>query len=172
MVKILSGWLHTGDIGKWLPTGGLQIIDRKNEMFKLSQGDFVSPIQIEAIYANSPLITQIYVTGKTERSFLVGIVVLDLPRFKQLPLVKALDGKESIEMIMENKEVKNAVIAELNKYAKQNGLQTIELIRNVHLTLQVLLNTLFCLRAYQQFNTKIVQFSGIYRRKWLDNFNP
>lgn len=131
-----EGWLHTGDIGKWLPTGALQIIDRKNEMFKLSQGDFVSPIQIEAIYANSSLITQIYVTGNTERSFLVGIVVLDLPRFKQLPLVKSLDGKEGIEVIMEKKEVKDQVIAELNKYAKENGLQTIELIRNVHLTLQ------------------------------------
>ncbi|PIC24886.1 hypothetical protein B9Z55_018028 [Caenorhabditis nigoni] len=132
-----EGWLHTGDIGKWLPTGALQIIDRKNEMFKLCQGDFVSPIQIEAIYANSPLITQIYVTGNTERSFLVGIVVLDLPRFKQLPSVKTLEGKgEAIEVIMEKKEVKDAVIVELNKYAKENGLQTIELIRNVHLTLQ------------------------------------
>uniref|UniRef100_A0A1I7TU95 long-chain-fatty-acid--CoA ligase n=1 Tax=Caenorhabditis tropicalis TaxID=1561998 RepID=A0A1I7TU95_9PELO len=131
-----EGWLHTGDIGRWLPSGALQIIDRKNEMFKLCQGDFVSPIQIESIYANSPLITQIYVTGNTERSFLVGIVVLDLPKFKEMPEVKAFEGKEEIEKIMERKEVKEAVIADLNKYAKANGLQLIELIRNVHMTLQ------------------------------------
>ncbi|CAI2355235.1 unnamed protein product [Caenorhabditis sp. 36 PRJEB53466] len=131
-----EGWLHTGDIGKWLPTGALQIIDRKNEMFKLCQGDFVSPIQIEAIYANSPLITQIYVTGSTERSFLVGIVVLDLSRFKQLPIVKALEANDPIEKIMTKKEARDAVLVELNKYAKENGLQTIELIRNVHLTSQ------------------------------------
>ncbi|KHN74548.1 Long-chain-fatty-acid--CoA ligase 5 [Toxocara canis] len=40
-----EGWLHTGDIGKWLPNGSLRIIDRKNNFFKLSQGDFVSPEQ-------------------------------------------------------------------------------------------------------------------------------
>jgi long-chain acyl-CoA synthetase len=54
-----NGWLHTGDIGTWLPNGALKIIDRKNHFFKLAQGDFVSPESIENVYGQHPLVSQV-----------------------------------------------------------------------------------------------------------------
>jgi long-chain acyl-CoA synthetase len=49
----------------WLPNGCLKIIDRIKHIFKLSQGEYISPEKIENIYSRSLFAAQIFVEGNS-----------------------------------------------------------------------------------------------------------
>jgi long-chain-fatty-acid--coA ligase, putative len=63
--------------------GTLKIIDRKKNIFKLQQGEYIAPEKIENIYLRSQYVAGIFVYGDRLKSTLVGIVV---PEFTKLKL--------------------------------------------------------------------------------------
>merc|ERR1711879_624382 len=70
-----DGWLHTGDIGQLMyPSRSLQIIDRKKNIFKLSQGEYIAPDRLEQMYKTTMGVADIYVYGDSYKSVLVAIV--------------------------------------------------------------------------------------------------
>ena len=50
-------------------------VDRRNNVLKLSQGEFVTVSRLEAVFGDSPLVRQIYVYGNSARSYLLAVVV-------------------------------------------------------------------------------------------------
>jgi fatty acid CoA ligase FadD9 len=70
-----DGYYKTGDIMAEVGTDRLRYVDRRNNVIKLAQGEFVAVSRLEALYATSPLIRQIYIYGNSERSFLLAVVV-------------------------------------------------------------------------------------------------
>jgi acyl-CoA synthetase (AMP-forming)/AMP-acid ligase II len=43
-----------GDIGEWQHDGSMKIIDRKKNIFKLSQGEYVAVENLENIFGQAP----------------------------------------------------------------------------------------------------------------------
>uniref|UniRef100_A0A4W6C0Y7 Long-chain-fatty-acid--CoA ligase n=1 Tax=Lates calcarifer TaxID=8187 RepID=A0A4W6C0Y7_LATCA len=126
-----DGWLHTGDIGKWLPNGTLKIIDRKKHIFKLAQGEYIAPEKIETIYNRSDPVAQIFVHGDSLQACLVGIVVPD-PDF--LPIWAKKKGIEgSYSELCNNKDVKKAILEDLLRLGKEAGLKSFEQVRDIAL---------------------------------------
>ncbi|XP_069931112.1 long-chain-fatty-acid--CoA ligase 6 isoform X7 [Oryctolagus cuniculus] len=126
-----DGWLHTGDIGKWLPEGTLKIIDRKKHIFKLAQGEYVAPEKIENIYIRSEPVAQVYVHGDSLKAFLVGVVVPDPEVMPTWAQKRGIEG--TYTQLCINKELKKAILEDLVRLGKESGLHSFEQVKAIHI---------------------------------------
>ncbi|XP_007461381.1 PREDICTED: long-chain-fatty-acid--CoA ligase 6 isoform X1 [Lipotes vexillifer] len=126
-----DGWLHTGDIGKWLPAGTLKIIDRKKHIFKLAQGEYIAPEMIENIYIRSEPIAQVYVHGDSLKAFLVGIVVPDPEVMPSWAQKRGIEG--TYAELCTNKELRKAILEDMVRLGKEGGLHSFEQVKAIHI---------------------------------------
>ncbi|XP_008334994.1 long-chain-fatty-acid--CoA ligase 1 [Cynoglossus semilaevis] len=126
-----DGWLHSGDVGQWLPNGTLRIIDRKKHIFKLSQGEYIAPEKIENVYMRCVPVLQVFVHGDSLQSFLIGIVVPDVEVFVSWAKKRGLVG--SYEELCQNPDVKSAVLEDMRAVGKEAGLKSFEQVKDIHL---------------------------------------
>jgi long-chain acyl-CoA synthetase len=72
-----DGWLHTGDLATCDNDGYYTIVGRKKELIITTAGKNISPINIEAMLMEHPLVAQCCVVGDG-RDNLAALIVLDL----------------------------------------------------------------------------------------------
>ncbi|KAK7162004.1 hypothetical protein R3I94_004610 [Phoxinus phoxinus] len=130
-----DGWLHTGDIGKWLPNGTLKIIDRKKHIFKLAQGEYIAPEKIENIYMRSDPVAQVFVHGDSLQACLVGIVVPDPDFLPGWAKKRGIEG--SYTEMCKCKELKNAILEDIIRLGKEAGLKSFEQVRDIALHVEM-----------------------------------
>ncbi|MDT5216051.1 MAG: fatty acid CoA ligase FadD9 [Mycobacterium sp.] len=109
-----DGYYRTGDIVAELGPDQVRYVDRRNNVLKLSQGEFVTVSKLEATFGDSPLVRQIYVYGNSARPYLLAVVV---------PAADALSRYSADEL-------KPAISSSLKEQARVAGLQSYELPRD------------------------------------------
>jgi fatty acid CoA ligase FadD9 len=115
-----DGFQHTGDIMEERGPDELHYIDRRNDVLKLSQAEFVAVGPLGATFeGGSPAIRQIYVYGNSVRSYLLAVVVPDMD------VVRKMIGGEPGEA-----ELRTLIRAELQRVAQAEKLRTFEVPRD------------------------------------------
>nr|CAB3469820.1 unnamed protein product [Digitaria exilis] len=128
---MIDGWFHTGDVGEWQPDGSLKVIDRKKNIFKLSQGEYVAVENLENVYGVLQEIDSIWVYGNSFESFLVAVVNPNQQVLERWAEQNGITG--SFAELCENSRAKDFVLAELTKIAKEKKLKGFEFIKAIHL---------------------------------------
>ncbi|OWM83770.1 hypothetical protein CDL15_Pgr004201 [Punica granatum] len=128
----VDGWFHTGDVGEWQPDGALKIIDRKKNIFKLSQGEYVAVENVESVYLRSPVVTSIWVYGNSFESFLVAVVVPDRKVLEEWATSNSVEV-EDFPSLCRNLKARKFVLNELNKAAQHHKLRGFEMLKAVYL---------------------------------------
>ncbi|KAJ1689034.1 hypothetical protein LUZ63_013189 [Rhynchospora breviuscula] len=130
-----DGWLHTGDIGLWLPGGRLKIIDRKKNIFKLAQGEYIAPEKIENVYAKCKFVAQCFVYGDSFNSALVAVVCVEPEVLKSWAASQGIKY-DDLGQLVKDPRARAAVLAEMDEVGKEAQLRGFEYVKAVTLVLE------------------------------------
>jgi long-chain acyl-CoA synthetase len=128
-----DGWFHTGDIGQILPNGTLAIVDRKKNIFKLSQGEYVAAEKIENTYLTCKWVQQVFVYGDSTQSALVAVVVPDAEVLKPWAAQNNIDHADDLAALCKNDQVKQMILNDMTKDGKAAKLRGFEFVKAIHL---------------------------------------
>ncbi len=120
-----AGYMRTGDVMEEHAPDVLLWVDRKRNILKLAQGEFVSLSRLEGTYTDdSLLVTQVYMYGKSSAAYLLAVVC---PDQEMLAAHLAKHGQDPHDAAA----AKRAILQDLAKVAHQHDMPSYEIPRDV-----------------------------------------
>jgi fatty acid CoA ligase FadD9 len=125
-----DGYYRSGDVFAETSPDHLIYVDRRNNVLKLAQGEFVTLAKLEAEFGNSPLVRQIYIYGNSAQPYLLAVVVPaeDAVATHSAGALKSRIA-ESLQAVarqanLQSYEVPRDFIVESTPFTLENGLLT------------------------------------------------
>ncbi len=112
---VVDGWLHTGDIVEFTPSGEIKIVDRKKAIIITSGGKNISPSEIENALKDSLYIREAIVIGEG-RHFLGALIQIDYETVGKWAQARGLayTTYRSLAMLDEVRELVGAEVRRVN----------------------------------------------------------
>ena len=131
-----DGWFCTGDIATIDSRGRFQIIDRRKNVLKLAQGEYISPERLENIYlSHLSYLAMAYVHGDSMQTFLVAIFAVQPDMFA--PYASKVLGRtieatdvSALAAACRDVRVKKEIMKDLDKVGRKNKFAGYERVRN------------------------------------------
>ncbi|OGM40236.1 fatty acid activator Faa4 [Aspergillus bombycis] len=128
-----DGWFMTGDIGEFDKNGHLKIIDRKKNLVKTQNGEYIALEKLESVYRSSPLVGNICVYAAQDQDKPIAIIVPVEAALKKLAHENGIEG-DTLETLVHNEKLKGIVLKQLQTAGRAGGLKGIEIINGVVLS--------------------------------------
>ncbi len=125
-----DGFYHTGDVGYKDADGHFFITDRKKDLFKLSNGKYVAPLQVESLLKQSPLVNQAVAVG-SGRKQVGALVVPDWETLKQTLEAEGISAEGTREELCENPYVVKRVQRDAVEFTRE--MNDYERVKRVYL---------------------------------------
>ncbi|HXF43758.1 MAG TPA: long-chain fatty acid--CoA ligase, partial [Pyrinomonadaceae bacterium] len=125
-----DGFYHTGDVGYVDEDGHFYITDRLKDLFKLSNGKYIAPLQIESILKQSPLVSQAVVVG-SGRKQVGALIVPDWESLKDYLKENKISADKSKEELCRDQSVIKLLQREAIEITRE--LSEYERIKRVYL---------------------------------------
>lgn len=132
--EVIDGirYFRTGDIGQIRKNGTLEIIDRKKDLWKGPNGEYVSLTKVEAAIKLCKFVEGTMSYGRVGENFHVSIV--SPAKGPIMALAKELgEGGEDLESVCANKKVLETVAATCKASCRESRLQDFEIPKEVAL---------------------------------------
>lgn len=132
--KVLTsdGWFKTGDIGQWTTEGQLKIIDRKKNLVKTQNGEYIALEKLESIYRSNQYVQNICVYADQSKVKPVGIIVPVFPLITKLAInLGVMNKDDNIEDHIHDVKLRNAILTDMIKTGKSQGLNGIEFLQGI-----------------------------------------
>jgi long-chain acyl-CoA synthetase len=115
-----EGFYHTGDVGYKDQDGHFYVTDRLKDLFKLSNGKYVAPLQVESLLKQSPLVSQAVVVG-SGRKQVGALIVPDWEALKQVLKEEKIEAEGSREELSENPLVVKRVQRDAVEFTRETN---------------------------------------------------
>lgn len=159
-----DGWFKTGDICEWTSNGALKIIDRKKNLVKTLNGEYIALEKLESVYRSNPIVLNLCVYADQTKVKPIAIVIPNENHFREFVAESNIYSESELKTkdlshFCDDKRVAKAVQKYLVKTGQAQGLKGIELIQAV-----VLLDT-----EWTPQNGFVTSAQKLQRRKILES---
>lgn len=154
----VDGWFLTGDIGQWDSNGLLSIIDRKKNLVKTRNGEYIAIEKLESQYRTCELAANVCVYADPEKTKPICLVVVNESALKKFAQQHNIAGThQDAEDMCQDKKIQSAVHERMLEIGRAGGLKGIELVEAVILIDQEFTPQNGLVTSAQKLNRKKIQ---------------